>query len=109
MSNTPAPQNPDTAASKRRRVRAFTTSTVVSFSLTLLAGSIAVMANVVPLKALSLGERVDLGALLFVAPVLALILAIVFETARIALKREPLPAPRRQQVVRDWTPGNREG
>src|SRR5436190_19546429 len=105
MSNSPAPA----PSTKARRINAFTTATVVSFSLTLLAGSIAVLTNVVPLKALSFGERIDLGAMLFVAPVLALILAVVFETTRIALKREPLPEPRRQQVVRGWVPGRREG
>jgi hypothetical protein len=105
MPSTPAPA----PSAKARRVRAFTTATVVSFSLTLLAGSIAVLSSMVPLKALSLAERVDLSALLFMAPLLALILAVVFETTRIAFKREPLPAPRRQQVVRGWVPGRREG
>lgn len=109
MSKTPAPENPLARSAKRRRINAFTTATVVSFSLTLLAGSIAVLTNTVPLRALSAGERIDLGAVLFVAPVLALILAVIFETTRIALKRDPLPAPRRRQVVRNWTPGNREG
>ena len=108
MSQTLAPAK-SAAAIARRRTNAFTTATVVSFSLTLLAGSIAVLSNAVPLRALSLGERVDLGAMLFVAPVFALILGVVFETARIALKREPLPEPRRQQAVRNWTPGTREG
>lgn len=102
MSNTPAP-------TKARRATAFTTATVISFSLTLLAGSVAVLMNVVPLRALSFGERLDFGAVLFIAPVLALVLAVIFEATRIALKREPLPEPRRRQVVRNWTPGRREG
>ena len=106
---TQSPAQPEASAAKRRRINAFTTATVISFSLTLLAGSIAVLANMVPLKALSLGERVDLGAVLFIAPVLALILAVVFEASRIAFSREALPEPRRQQVVRNWTPGRREG
>jgi len=37
------------------------------------------------------------------------VLAVVFETTRIALKREPLPEPRQRQVVRNWSPGRREG
>jgi hypothetical protein len=100
---------PTAREAKARRVSAFTTATVISFSLTLLAGSVAVLANVVPLRALSFGERVDLGAMLFIAPVLALILAVVFEATRIAFSREALPEPRRQQAVRNWTPGRREG
>ncbi|MEO7221721.1 MAG: hypothetical protein ABIY37_04550 [Devosia sp.] len=108
MSKPPAPAQSEATSAKARRINAFTTATVISFSLTLLAGSIAVLANVVPLRALSFGERVDFGAVLFIAPVLALILAVVFEASRIALGREALPEPRRQQVVR-WTPGHREG
>ena len=109
MPRSPAPAKSESKAAKSRRINAFTTATVVSFSLTLLAGSVAVMANMVPLKMLSFGERIDLGAMLFVAPLLALVLAVVFETARIALKREPLPEPRQRQVVRNWSPGRREG
>jgi len=109
MSKSPVPAKSESKTTKSRRITAFTTATVVSFSLTLLAGSVAVLSNVVPLKMLSFGDRLDLGAMLFVAPVLALVLALVFETTRIALKREPLPEPRQRQVVRNWTPGRREG
>ena len=109
MPRPPAPAKPETRTAKARRINAFTTATVVSFSLTLLAAGVAVLTNMVPLRMLTLGERVDLGAMLFVAPVLALVLAVVFETTRIALRREPLPEPRCHQVVRNWTPGRREG
>jgi hypothetical protein len=108
MSQSPATR-PASPSSRKRRINAFTTATVVSFSLTLLAGSIAVFANLVPLETLSFGERIDLGAMLLIAPVLALVLAVIFEASRIALSRSPLPEPRRQQVVRGWTPGRREG
>lgn len=107
------PKSPALAAAESRparaRRKAFTTATVVSFSLTLLAGSIAVLTNMVPLRALTFGDRVDLGAMLFVAPVLALVLGIMFEATRMAMSREALPEPRRQQVVRNWAPGRREG
>lgn len=107
------PKSPALAAAESRparaRRKAFTTATVVSFSLTLLAGSIAVLTNLVPLRALTFGDRVDLGAMLFVAPVLALVLGIMFEATRMAMSREALPEPRRQQVVRNWAPGRREG
>ena len=91
-----------------RRAVAFTTATIVSFSLTLLAGAGAVLTGLVPLKPLSFGDRLDIGAVLFAAPILALTLAVVFEAARIALKSSDLPEPRRQQAVR-WSPGHREG
>lgn len=104
----PTPAKPE-AKARKARARAFTTATVVTFSLTLLGGSIAVMTNSVPLRALSMGDRLDLAAMLFVAPVLALVLAVVIEATRIALKREPLPEPRGQRAVLHWTPGRREG
>ena len=109
MPQSPAPAQAETSPAKKRRIRAFTTATVISFSLTLLAGSIAVLTNIVPLRSLTLGERVDVGAMLFIAPVLALVLGIMFEATRIALSREALPEPRRQQVVRNWRPGRGEG
>ena len=102
MTNPPGPPKTRTA----RRLVAFTTSTIVSFSLTLLGGAIAVLTGLVPLQ-MSFGERVDFGAMLFIAPVLALVLAVVFEVVRIAMTRAELPEPRRQQEVR-WSPGRRE-
>jgi hypothetical protein len=105
MTETPSePTSPKAA----RRAAAFTTTTIVSFSLTLLGGSIAVLSGLVPLNALSFGERSELGAILFVAPIVALVLAVVFEASRIAFTRAELPEPRRQQAVR-WAPGRREG
>lgn len=101
----PATESP---SSKKRRAAAFTTATVVSFSLTLLGGAIAVLTGLLPLQMLTRIERIDLGAVLFIAPILALVLAVVFEAARIALTRQELPQPRQKQVV-IWTPGRREG
>ena len=92
---------------KSRKAVAFTTTTIVSFSLTLLGASIAVLFGLVPLHSLTHGERVDVGALLFLTPLVALMLAVCFEVVRIALRSPELPQPRRQQVVR-WSPGRRE-
>lgn len=97
------PRSPTKSPTKSRRRAAFGTATIVSFSLTLLAGSLAVLLGFVPLHRLSLGERVDVGALLFMMPVLALVLGVVFEAARIALRSPELPEPRRQQTIR-WMP-----
>jgi uncharacterized membrane protein len=105
MTDTPTkPTSPKSA----KRAAAFTTATIVSFSLTMLGGSIAVLSGLLPLDALSFGERSEVGAILFVAPILALVLAVVFEASRIAFTRAELPEPRRQQAVR-WAPGRREG
>jgi hypothetical protein len=104
-------QNPSPSQSKssRRRASSFTTATVVSFSLTLFAGAIAVLSGAFPLRMLTSGERIDIGTVLFVAPIVALILAVMVEATRFGLSRQPLPEPRRQQVIRSWSPGHREG
>jgi hypothetical protein len=77
-----------------------TAASITSFSLTLLGGSFAVLSGVLPLHALSIAERVDVGTLLFVAPLLILVLSVVFEASRIALRSTPLPEPRPVRVTR---------
>ena len=91
---------------KSNKAMAFTTTTIVSFSLTLLGASIAVLSGLVPLH-LNHGARVDVGALLFLTPLVALMLAMCFEVVGVALRSSELPEPRRRQVVR-WSPGRRE-
>ena len=100
---------PSEAKTSRKRASTFTTATVVSFSLTLFGGAIAVLSGIFPLRTLTNVQRVDIGTVLFVAPIVALVLAVMVEATRIALSRQPLPEPRRQQVIRNWSPGRREG
>jgi len=104
----PESSAPAAKKSNARKAILFTTATIVSFSLTLLVGGMIVLSGVVPLQPLSFGERTDVGSLLFLMPVVALILAMVFEVTRIALTRKELPTPRQGQAVR-WSPGRREG
>ena len=104
-------KSPTKSAKPRRkpsRAVVFTTSTIVSFSLTLLAAGIAVLTGLLPLHALTRIERIDLGSLLFLMPVVALVLGVCFEVVRIAMQSADLPEPRRRQAVR-WSPGRREG
>lgn len=107
-SSAPAETSDTSAKPRRRRGDAFTTATIVSFSLTLLCGSFAILFGLVPMHAVSTPMRIDIGALLFVMPVVALVLAVCFEVIRIALRSPELPEPRRRQAVR-WSPGRREG
>jgi hypothetical protein len=100
---------PTQPKSARKRASTFTTATVVSFSLTLFVGGIAVLSGLLPLRMLPAAERIDIGTMLFVAPIAALILAVMVEATRVALSRQPLPEPRRQQVIHQWSPGRREG
>lgn len=93
---------------KRSRAAVFTTATIVSFSFTLLAAGIAILTGLLPLHSLTFGQRVDVGSLLFMMPVVALVLGVCVEVTRIALRRQELPEPSRQQAIR-WSPGRREG
>lgn len=103
MTNPPEKKSP-----KHRRAAAFTTATIVSFSFTLLAAGIGVLTGLLPLRSLSFGQRVDVGSLLFLMPVVALVLGVCVEVTRIALRRADLPDPNPAQQIR-WSPGHREG
>jgi len=89
------------------RARQLVTYATVSFSLTMLAGSLGVIYGIVPVGAMSAPARVDLGAMLLFAPVCALILGLLFEVARLALKA-PIDDPEPRAIPIDWAPGPRE-
>jgi hypothetical protein len=93
---------------ERRQSRQLVTAAAISFSLTLLAGSFAVMGGYVPLNGMSVVARTDLGALLMFAPVCALILALLFEVTRLVMKA-PIDIPEPRLVSVRWQPGSREG
>src|SRR6218665_3367208 len=99
MTDIPAAEAKPAKPARPRRSAAFTTATIVSFSLTLLAGSIAILAGFLPFDTLTRIQRVDVGAVLFAAPILALVLAVVFEATRIAFTRKELPEPRRKETI----------
>lgn len=96
------------AKPEKPRSRQLFTAAAISFSLTLLAGSLAVIGGYVPLQGMSFVARTDLGALLMFAPVCALVLALLFEVARLAIKT-PLDMPEPRLVTLRWYPGDREG
>ncbi|MEO6012239.1 MAG: hypothetical protein ABIQ30_01455 [Devosia sp.] len=104
----PKTATPPLSKARKSRTFAFSTTAIVSFSLTLLGGSVAVLSGLLPLNTLNFGERMDVGTMLFIAPVLALTLGVIFEATRIALTRAELPEPRRRQTV-SWSPGRGEG
>ena len=96
------------ARKKPSKAQMLTTASVISFSLTLLAASLAVLLGIVPLRQLSHFDRLTVGELLFLMPVVALVLGVVFEASLIVFTRQELPEPRQQQQIR-WSPGRREG
>ena len=78
---------------KSSRADLAASAVVVSFSFTLLAASFGVFAGIIPLAGLDQLHQTELGALLFLAPVLTLVLAVLFEASHLVLRRTPLPAP----------------
>ena len=77
----------------------------------LAAGSVAaLMAGVTPASAATLATQVDTQIAVFMVPLTLLVLAILFEVARIALRGNlPVEAPLRRPVRRYWSPGQGEG
>jgi hypothetical protein len=84
--------------------------TAISFSLTFVGVSIALLTGFLPPAVVPLAMPVDLGVLLLIVPLTALVLAILAEAFRGALRGVPeAPAPRTVTALSDWRPGHGEG
>lgn len=103
----PATETAGEAGRKARRV-AMTTASLATFSLTLLAGGMGLATGLIPMPEATAMQRLDAGALLIAAPIVALLLATMVEVTRIALRRAPLPDPRPTTPVLHWQPVRRD-
>ncbi len=84
--------------------------TAISFSLTFVLMSVAMLAGILPPAIFALSMPVDLGVLLLMVPLTALVLAILAEAFRTAIGGVPSPrAPRTVTALSDWRPGRGEG
>src|SRR5262245_23519265 len=85
--------------------------TAISFSLTFVGVSLALLAGVLPQKFASLDMPVDMGVVLLLVPLCALVLAMMAEVlraaARGALPKRPVRTA--SALIREWRPGNGEG
>jgi hypothetical protein len=94
------------------RRRALTTVTIISFSLTFALAGFALLLGLLPQDAHYLGSTgsIDTGVVLLVVPLVALVLAILFEATRLALSG-PVRMARAKPVgpLTDWKPGHGEG
>lgn len=91
------------------RRSALTTVTVISFSLTFVLAGLALLLLLLPEPARAIGS-VDLGVVLLLVPLLALVAAMLVQATRLAL-RGPLlmrDAKRIGQLT-EWKPGHGEG
>jgi hypothetical protein len=97
----------------KARRRALTTATLISFSLTFALAGFALMLGLLPREAHFLPAStgsIETGVVLLVVPLVALVLAILFEATRLALRGPVRMAPRKQtQPLSDWKPGHGEG
>lgn len=96
------------------RRRALTTATVISFSLTFAVAGFALLMGLLPRDAEMLAASIgtlDTGIVLLVVPLVALVLAILVEATRLALRGGPLRIAGRKPIrtLSDWKPGHGEG
>jgi hypothetical protein len=84
--------------------------TAISFSLTFVGVSLALLAGVLPPSFAAIQPPVDLGVVLLMVPLFALVLAMMAEALRAAMKGTPRPHVHRAVVaLNTWQPGRGEG
>ncbi|SFC88229.1 hypothetical protein [Devosia psychrophila] len=86
-----------------RRVAIATTALVTG------GAAAALMAGVTPATAANLASQPDTQIAVFMVPLTILVLAVMFEVARFALRGNlPVDAPARRRAHRHWSPGRGE-
>ena len=94
-------------SSKRKSFRLYA---IVSTALVGVGAAAALTAGITPATASSLAQNADTQIAVFMIPLTLLVLALLFEVTRVAV-RGALPVdskPRRSSRL-PWTPGNGEG
>lgn len=88
-----------------KRLAIVTTSTLVAGG-----AAAAFMAGVTPATAANLASQPDTQVAVFMIPLTILVLAVMFEVARFALRGNlPAEAPAPRRAHRHWSPGRGEG
>jgi hypothetical protein len=83
---------------------------VISFSLTIAAAGVALLLDILPVRAATLTPEIDTAVVLLFVPLCVLVLGILGEAARLSLRLRAVPAaPPRRAPLSDWTPGRGEG
>jgi hypothetical protein len=98
---TPEPAPPTTSPPPRvtRTHRNLTTVAAISFSLTFVGLSLALLSGVLPHSIATLELGVDIGVVLLMVPVCALVLATLVEVLRTALRGLPRLRPPRPATI----------
>ena len=95
------------------RRRALTTATIISFSLTFALAGFALLLGFLPRDAnflVSSTGSIETSIVLLVVPLVALVIAILFEAARLVW-RGPVKMARARpsRALSEWKPGHGEG
>lgn len=94
----------------KRSSRSLLSASIISFSLTFVGVSLAVLAGYLPAQQALLTGQLDAEVVLLFVPLCALVFAIVAEVLRIAAKGPLRSTPvRRMTPLSDWKPGHGEG
>lgn len=92
------------------RRKSFRLYAVATTALVGLGSVAALMAGVSPATAANLASQPDTQIAVFMVPLTILLIAILFEVTRFALRGAlPADAPRRRQPLPNWSPGHGEG
>ena len=90
--------------------KSFRLYAIASTALLGLGSVAALIAGVTPATAANLASQPDTQIAVFMVPLTILVVAILFEAARIALRGAlPAEAPLRRPARRPWSPGHGEG
>lgn len=101
-----------TAIAAKRPANPWNVATVIaiSFSLTFVAVSIALLLGVLPAHIVAIQPPVDLGVLMLMVPLCALVFTMLAEVLRAAIRGLPrIRAPRPTPALSAWRPGHGEG
>lgn len=92
------------------KATSLTSVTAISFSLTFVTVSIALLAGLLPARVTTLGGTVDTGVVLLFLPLCALAFAIIAEVLRAVMKGQLRSGTgRRIRPLSRWRPGHGEG
>ena len=92
---------------KRKSFRLYA---IASTAILAFGSMAALIAGVTPATAANLASQPDTQIAVFMVPLTILLIAILFEAARIALRGAlPAEAPLRRTTRRPWSPGQGEG
>ena len=94
-------------STKRKSFRLYA---IASTAILAFGSMAALIAGVTPATAANLASQPDTQIAVFMVPLTILLIAILFEAARIALRGAlPAEAPLRRTTRRHWSPGQGEG